>query len=140
MPNGIHPAAMLVLAVSVSAVPAPAWGQAGDLTGTNRLARPDLARPAPAPETYRDIYRREMYRAAPPSTAPRVANPSPGAGPPSGGILTERQARDRIVAAGLTSVGALRPSYLGSWTGYAFNGGSSVRVTVDAQGNVSVDY
>ena len=161
MPQRGRAAIVLALAVSATVAPLPARGQTADRSGTvgsfgtgpqgtpgarnlrgfgspgasdpaasgnpsNRLVPPESLRPPPFPAS---------YRGSPPT--PRAAVPAPGAQPLPGGIMTEQQARDRIAAAGFTDVRPLQPTYFGNWTGQAFSRGSSVRVTIDPQGNIS---
>ena len=166
MPHGTRTAIMLALATSAVAAPIPALGQAADRPGDTNpfgsgsqgasnpasgLVRPDSRGASDSifgwnpsnslvrPEGIRPQYSPEAHR-SPPSPAPRAAVPAPRAKASSpSGIMTEQQARDRIASAGFTNVRPLRPTYSGSWTGSASNRGSLVRVTVDAQGNISTD-
>lgn len=50
--------------------------------------------------------------------------------------FTESQAKDRVVAAGLSSVSALTKDDKGIWRGTAMKDGKSVNVAVDFKGNV----
>lgn len=50
--------------------------------------------------------------------------------------FTESQAKDRVVAAGLSSVSALTKDDKGIWRGTAMKDGKSVNVAVDYKGNV----
>jgi hypothetical protein len=67
------------------------------------------------------------------ATAERAADaPSPGAN-----SFTEDQARERIVAAGYTNPSGLMQTEDGMWRGQATQGGQTIEVTVDYQGNVA---
>ncbi len=63
---------------------------------------------------------------------------APEAGAPLKGAnsFTEGQARDRILATGLTSVSSLAKDGDGIWRGSAMKDGESVKVAVDFKGNV----
>jgi uncharacterized protein with FMN-binding domain len=62
--------------------------------------------------------------------------PEPGAPIKGANSFTEGQARDRIVAAGFTSVSSLAKDGDGVWRGSAMKDGKSVKVAVDFKGNV----
>jgi putative membrane protein len=51
--------------------------------------------------------------------------------------FTENQARDRMVDAGYTDVGALQKDNQGVWRADAKKGGTAVSVAVDFKGNVT---
>ncbi len=51
--------------------------------------------------------------------------------------FTQEQARERAVTAGYMDVGALTQAADGTWQGPAMQGGASVTVVVDYQGNVT---
>ena len=60
----------------------------------------------------------------------------PGAPIKGANSFTEGQAKDRIVAAGFTSVSSLAKDGDGVWRGNAMKDGKSVKVAVDFKGNV----
>jgi hypothetical protein len=60
----------------------------------------------------------------------------PGAPLKGANSFTEGQAKDRIVAAGFTSVSTLAKDGDGIWRGSAMRDGASVSVAVDFKGNV----
>lgn len=62
--------------------------------------------------------------------------PEPGAPLKGANSFTEGQAKDRIVAAGFTSVSSLAKDGDGVWRGSAMKDGKSVKVAVDFKGNV----
>jgi len=62
--------------------------------------------------------------------------PEPGAPIKGANSFTEGQAKDRIVAAGFTSVSSLAKDGDGVWRGSAMKDGKSVKVAVDFKGNV----
>ena len=59
-----------------------------------------------------------------------------GAPLPGSNSFTETQASDRAMAAGLTSVSALKKDDKGVWRGTASDGNKNVSVAVDFKGNV----
>jgi putative membrane protein len=62
--------------------------------------------------------------------------PEPGAPFKGANSFTEGQAKDRVVAAGFTSVSSLAKDGDGVWRGSAMKDGKSVKVAVDFKGNV----
>ena len=62
--------------------------------------------------------------------------PEPGAPLKGANSFTEGQAKDRVVAAGFTSVSSLAKDGYGVWRGSAMKDGKSVKVAVDFKGNV----
>jgi hypothetical protein len=62
--------------------------------------------------------------------------PEPGAPIKGANSFTEGQAKDRIVAAGFTSVSSLAKDGDGVWRGSAIKDGKSVKVAIDFKGNV----
>jgi hypothetical protein len=62
--------------------------------------------------------------------------PNPGAPVAGANSFTEGQAKSRIEARGLTNVAGLKKDSDGVWRGTATQGGKSVKVSVDFQGNV----
>jgi hypothetical protein len=62
--------------------------------------------------------------------------PEPGAPLKGANSFTEAQAKDRIVAAGFTSVSSLAKDGDGVWRGNAMKDGKSAKVAVDFKGNV----
>jgi putative membrane protein len=62
--------------------------------------------------------------------------PGPGAPIKGANSFTEGQAKDRVVAAGFTSVSSLAKDGDGVWRGSAMKDGKSVKVAVDFKGNV----
>jgi hypothetical protein len=62
--------------------------------------------------------------------------PEPGAPLKGANSFTEGQAKDRVVAAGFTSVSSLAKDGDGIWRGSAMKDGKSVKVAVDFKGNV----
>jgi uncharacterized protein with FMN-binding domain len=62
--------------------------------------------------------------------------PEPGAPIKGANSFTEGQAKDRVVAAGFTSVSSLVKDSDGVWRGSAMKDGKSVKVAVDFKGNV----
>lgn len=70
---------------------------------------------------------------------PAVATPgtvNPDAPVKGANSFTEEQAKERIVAAGYTDVGALALSEDGIWNGPAKKDGKDVKVQLDYQGNI----
>ncbi|MFM9940786.1 MAG: hypothetical protein ACKVP7_14980 [Hyphomicrobiaceae bacterium] len=65
-----------------------------------------------------------------------VAKPEAGAPLPGANSFTEAQASDRAVAAGLTSISALKKDDKGVWRGTAADGTKNVSVAIDFKGNV----
>ncbi len=59
-----------------------------------------------------------------------------GAPLPGSNSFTESQATDRAMAAGLTSVSALKKDDKGVWRGTAAEGSKNVNVAIDFKGNV----
>ena len=53
--------------------------------------------------------------------------------------FTENQARERVVEAGYTNVGAMKKDDKGIWRTTAMKDGASVPVAVDFKGNVTTD-
>jgi hypothetical protein len=66
-------------------------------------------------------------------TAPTVTTNPPLAGANS---FTEAQARERMAAAGFSTIGALRKDDSGIWRSTAQKGGKTVNVAVDFKGNI----
>lgn len=62
--------------------------------------------------------------------------PNPGAPVAGANSFTEGQAKSRIEARGFTNVAGLKKDGDGVWHGTATQGGKSVKVSVDFQGNV----
>jgi uncharacterized protein with FMN-binding domain len=62
--------------------------------------------------------------------------PEPGAPLKGANSFTEGQAKDRVIAAGFTSVSSLAKDGDGVWRGSAMKDGKSVKVAVDFKGNV----
>jgi hypothetical protein len=62
--------------------------------------------------------------------------PEPGAPLKGANSFTEGQAKDRIVAAGFTSVSSLAKDGDGVWRGNAMKDGKRAKVAVDFKGNV----
>jgi hypothetical protein len=62
--------------------------------------------------------------------------PNPGAPVAGANSFTEDQAKSRIEARGFTNVAGLTKDSDGVWRGTATQGGKSVKVSVDFQGNV----
>jgi hypothetical protein len=62
--------------------------------------------------------------------------PEPGAPLKGANSFTENQAKDRAMAAGLTSVSSLNKDGDGIWRGNAMKDGKAVKVAVDFKGNV----
>ena len=62
--------------------------------------------------------------------------PNPGAPAAGANSFTEGQAKSRIEAKGFTAVSGLKKDDAGVWRGQAQQGGKSVAVSVDFQGNV----
>jgi hypothetical protein len=62
--------------------------------------------------------------------------PNPGAPVAGANSFTEGQAKSRIEARGFTNVTGLEKDSAGVWRGTATQGGKSVKVSVDFQGNV----
>jgi hypothetical protein len=62
--------------------------------------------------------------------------PNPGAPVAGANSFTEGQAKSRIEARGFTNVAGLKKDNDGVWRGTATQGGKSVKVSVDFQGNV----
>lgn len=78
--------------------------------------------------------------ANPDAKTPAVSSPNsaPNPGAPAAGAnsFTEGQAKSRIEDKGFTNVSALRKDDAGVWRGTAMQGGKTVNVSVDFQGNV----
>ena len=66
----------------------------------------------------------------------KAAATDAGAPLPGANSFTEAQAKDRAMAAGLTSVSALTKDDKGVWRGTASDGSKSIKVAVDFKGNV----
>jgi hypothetical protein len=62
--------------------------------------------------------------------------PEPGAPLKGANSFTEGQAKDRVIAAGFTSVSSLAKDGDGVWRGSAMKDGKGVKVAVDFKGNV----
>ena len=62
--------------------------------------------------------------------------PEPGAPLKGANSFTENQAKDRAMAAGLTSVSSFNKDGDGIWRGNAMKDGKAVKVAVDFKGNV----
>jgi hypothetical protein len=62
--------------------------------------------------------------------------PEPGAPLKGANSFTEGQAKDRVIAAGFTSVSSLVKDGDGIWRGSAMKDGKGVKVAVDFKGNV----
>jgi hypothetical protein len=62
--------------------------------------------------------------------------PNPGAPVAGANSFTEGQAKSRIEAKGFQNVSELRKDASGVWRGKAMQGGKSVNVSLDFQGNV----
>jgi hypothetical protein len=62
--------------------------------------------------------------------------PNPGAPVAGANSFTEGQAKSRIEARGFNNVAGLKKDNDGVWRGTATQGGKSVKVSVDFQGNV----
>src|SRR4026209_2937033 len=62
--------------------------------------------------------------------------PNPGAPVAGANSFTEGQAKSRIETRGFTNVTGLEKDSAGVWRGTATQGGKSVKVSVDFQGNV----
>lgn len=62
--------------------------------------------------------------------------PNPGAPVAGANSFTEGQAKSRIEARGFTNVAGLKKDSDGVWRATATQGGKSVKVSVDFQGNV----
>ena len=62
--------------------------------------------------------------------------PNPGAPVAGSNSFTEGQAKSRIEARGFTNVSGLVKDNDGVWRGTAIQGGKSVKVSLDFQGNV----
>jgi putative membrane protein len=63
-------------------------------------------------------------------------SPNPGAPVAGANSFTEGQAKSRIEARGFSNVAGLNKDADGVWRGTATQGGKSVKVSVDFQGNV----
>ncbi len=74
------------------------------------------------------------------ANTPAVSTPNspPNSGAPVAGAnsFTEGQAKSRIEARGFTNVSGLMKDNTGVWRGTATQGGKSVKVSLDFQGNV----
>jgi len=70
------------------------------------------------------------------ANTPAVNTPNPGAPVAGANSFTEGQAKSRIEARGFTNVAGLTKDSDGVWRGTATQGGKSVKVSVDFQGNV----
>ena len=64
------------------------------------------------------------------------SSPNPGAPVAGANSFTEGQAKSRIEARGFTNIAGLAKDSDGVWRGTATQGGKSVKVIVDFQGNV----
>jgi hypothetical protein len=90
------------------------------------VAIPAMAQ-QPSPPANRDAN-------TPPVNTPN--RPNPGAPVAGANSFTEGQAKSRIEARGFTNVVGLKKDSDGVWRGTATQGGKSVKVSVDFQGNV----
>jgi len=114
------------IALQLSALPVLAQ------TATSAPARPPVAAPADTsakPLTTTDA-----------TSVKRVANATAPAGAvPGANSFTESQARSRLEKNGFSQVSGLSKGDDGIWRGAATKNGSSVHVTVDYKGNISVN-
>jgi hypothetical protein len=62
--------------------------------------------------------------------------PDPNAPIPGANSFTEAQAKDRAIAAGLTSISSLKKDDIGVWRGTGNDGAKGINVAVDYVGNV----
>jgi len=74
--------------------------------------------------------------AHPDDNTPAVNYLNPGAPVAGANSFTEGQAKSRIETRGFTNVAGLEKDSAGVWRGTATQGGKSVKVSVDFQGNV----
>jgi hypothetical protein len=92
------------------------------------VAIPAFAQTQPAPPANRD--------ANTPAVNTPNSPPNPGAPVAGANSFTEAQAKSRIEARGYTNVSGLKKDDAGVWRGSASQGGKTVNVSVDFQGNV----
>ena len=74
-----------------------------------------------------------------PAAAPAAKGPAAGATQNTAAITTEAQAKAKIESSGFSNVTALTKDNEGIWHATAMKGGSSVKVALDAQGNVKAE-
>jgi hypothetical protein len=144
--------ALAVLVACVAALPATAWAASeADCTAQWKSAdgNNDGALVGPEAERYLAYYRvraqvtpvdgritQQDFMKACESDVFMAKAPEPGAPLKGANSFTEGQAKDRAVAAGLSSVSTLNKDGDGIWRGSAMKDGKSVKVAVDFKGNV----
>ena len=101
----------------IATSPTPSWSRAHVTPVDGRITQQEFMKSCQS-----DIF---MAKAAEPGAPIKGAN-----------SFTEGQAKDRIVAAGFTSVSSLVKDGDGVWRGSALKDGKSVNVAVDFKGNV----
>jgi opacity protein-like surface antigen len=102
--------------------------------------------PATPPEATPDPGKAALPRIAipptksdPPPAIKTTEGNNPGAPVAGANSFTEGQAKSRIEARGYTNVSSLTKDNKGIWRGTAMKDGKSFQVSLDFQGNVSVD-
>ena len=144
--------ALAVLVACVAVLPATAWAASeADCTAQWKSAdgNNDGVLAGPEAERYLAYYRvraqvtpvdgritQQDFMKACESDVFMAKAPEPGAPLKGANSFTEGQAKDRAVAAGLTSVSTLNKDGDGIWRGSAMKDGKSAKVAVDFKGNV----
>jgi hypothetical protein len=144
--------ALAVLVACVAVLPAMAWAASeADCTAQWKSAdgNNDGVLAGPEAERYLAYYRvraqvtpvdgritQQDFMKACESDVFMAKAPEPGAPLKGANSFTEGQAKDRAVAAGLSSVSTLNKDGDGIWRGSAMKDGKSVKVAVDFKGNV----
>ena len=144
--------ALVVLVASFAVLPATAWAASeADCTAQWKSAdgNNDAVLAGPEAERYLAYYRvraqvapvdgritQQDFMKACRSDIFMAKAPEPGAPIKGANSFTEGQAKDRVVAAGFTSVSTLNKDGDGIWRGSAMKDGKSAKVAVDFKGNV----
>jgi hypothetical protein len=144
--------ALAVLVACCAAIPAVAWAaseadcgaqwKSADGNSDGVLAGPEADRylayyrvRAQVTPTDGRISRQDFMKACQNDVFMAKA-PEPGAPLKGANSFTESQAKDRAMAAGLTSVSSFNKDGDGIWRGNAMKDGKAVKVAVDFKGNV----
>jgi len=144
--------ALAVLVACIAALPATAWAASeADCTAQWKSAdgNNDGVLAGPEADRYLAYYRvrahvtpvdgritQQDFMTACQSDIFMAKAPEPGAPIKGANSFTEGQAKDRVVAAGFTSVSTLNKDGDGIWRGSAMKDGKSAKVAVDFKGNV----
>ena len=144
--------ALVVLVACLAALPATAWATSeADCTAQWKSAdgNNDGVLAGPEADRYLAYYRvrahvtpvdgritQQDFMTACQSDVFMAKAPEPGAPLKGANSFTEGQAKDRVVAAGFTSVSTFNKDGDGIWRGSAMKDSKSVKVAVDFKGNV----